>query len=130
VSRFLESCGGLLHCTRNSPPSRELTFGSDMSTLHRFRWFLLGFTVVFVGLAVFRRTGFIFRETVNYVPLWRYYGLEIDRARHSTGDIGPYSEAGTVALGIFFVHMFVSLAGGGALHFMIARGKPRKTPAK
>jgi hypothetical protein len=86
----------------------------------QIRWFVLGFTVVFVGLAVFRKSGFYTGHVVYIVPLWQYYWLEIRRAA-SSGNVGPTSGAGAAALSIFFQHVIVALAGGAAIHFLAAR---------
>ena len=96
----------------------------------RIRWFVLGFAVVFVGIAVFRKVGFFTGQAVYIVPLWQYYWLEIQRAAMSTGNVGATSGAGGAALSMFFQHLFVSLAGGAAIHFLAARRKSTDPPAK
>ena len=94
----------------------------------RIRWFVVGFTVVFVGLTVFRQGYHFTGNAVISMPLWRYYWLELPRVFSPNVPVG--SGDGSAALSMLLQHVFVSLAGGAAVHFLAARRKSTDRPAK
>jgi len=101
-----------------------------MFTWSRLRWFVLGFTAIFIGLALFGKGDFFTGKALITMPLWQYYWLELRRAFTPTDHVGAASGGDAAALSMFFQHVFVALAGGGAVHFLAARRTSKPRPAK
>ena len=75
-------------------------------------WFLTGFLVVFVGLALGYPMYFYDGLTLRPVWLWQYYLLEFNQALHSTGALGPTSGSEAAALTTFGMHLALAALAG------------------
>lgn len=77
-------------------------------------WFLMGFLLVFIGLALTLTMSAMHPSGAFVVasPLWMYYLLEIQRAWTATDAIGPDSGSTSAAIVVALQHILISLAGG------------------
>lgn len=80
---------------------------------YRLRWwFVVGFCVMFFGMAAFWPMLFYNGLGVQQTTLGLYYLLEIGQQLNSTGTLGPTSGNAMVALSIFGVHLIISAVAG------------------
>jgi hypothetical protein len=97
-------------------------------------WFVIGFLIVFVGLAL-AVTMLSLHPSGRYVvscKLWQYYVLEFRKWLNSSGNLGPTTGNDERALLMLCQHVLFSLAGGAAalaIGWVVrkVRGKPRGT---
>lgn len=75
-------------------------------------WFVIGFVLVFFGLAIAYPMHFYDGLTVRQTMLWHYYILEIDLAWNDPGLVGPTTGNSAVAIKIFVQHLCFSALGG------------------
>jgi hypothetical protein len=83
----------------------------------RFRWWLwfaAGFLLVFVGLSLVLSMHYFDGHAVYRTRLWHYYLLEVRRAWHSTGNLGPASGTSS-AVTVLAQHLLFSAIGGAIL---------------
>jgi hypothetical protein len=94
------------------------------------KWFMVGFLVVFVGLLLFGRQ-------ISLVPsgraavetrLWQYYWIQLNQSLRSSGNLGPTTGSGQVAVVTFLEHVFCSVIGGAIVLGVgwATRGKPNR----
>ena len=82
----------------------------------RWRWFLVGYSIVFIGLLLFYPAEFYDGHAIYLTKLWHYYLLELRQQWNSSGYAGPTSDNLAVLLQNMFLHMVVAAIGGvGAL---------------
>lgn len=94
--------------TATSPPSPKRR--------RLWLWFLVGFVVVFLALAMLYPMYSFDGRAVHRTTLWRYYLLEMQQAWNSTGAIGPTSGNSAAGLTTFVIHVLISaVAGTGAM---------------
>lgn len=79
-------------------------------------WFIAGFAVVFVGMALVVTMYPILPSGrgVLACPLWRYYLIEARRAMSSLRNVGPGSGSSSAALVTAVQHIVCSSLGGAA----------------
>jgi hypothetical protein len=91
------------------------TSASEQRTKKRRRlwlWFIVGFVVVFVGMALVWPMHFYDGRSVRQASLWQYYLLEIQLELHSSDAIGPTSGNAAAALGVATTHFVISAVAG------------------
>jgi len=74
-----------------------------------FGWFFVGFTIAFVGLAIFHQADYFTGLAIYRIPLWRFYILEFRAAQSTYVGYNDGSPAIPVAIGHFLCS---ALAGG------------------
>lgn len=75
-------------------------------------WFVAGFLLMFVGLAIAIPMPFYDGHAIYDTNLWRYYVLEIRQKLNSSGYLGPTSDNWPAALRVAAVHVLLSAVGG------------------
>jgi hypothetical protein len=91
-------------------------------------WFIVGFVVVFVGMALGWPMHFYDGRSVRQARLWQYYLLEIQLESNSSGAIGPTSGNAAAALGVAATHFVIS-AVAGAVTAVIGWATQKRSPA-
>jgi hypothetical protein len=83
----------------------------------RWVWFAAGFCLVFFGMSLFV-TMYSMHPSGQFVVecrLWQYYMLEIERALHSSGNLGPASGSSSAAVTTAIEHLLCSVVGGAVM---------------
>jgi hypothetical protein len=75
-------------------------------------WFIVGFLLVFIGLAAAYPIHFFDGRAVYATKLWHYYFLEIRQAWSASGNLGPTSGNAGAALGTAAIHVLFAVLGG------------------
>jgi hypothetical protein len=89
-------------------------------------WFVLGFLIVFVGLALLWPMHFNDGRSLRQTWLWQYYMLAIELERNSSGNLGPTSGNAAAAMRVFGMHLVLS-AGGGIVNAAIGWAIRKRT---
>lgn len=77
-----------------------------------WRWFMLGFVIVFVGMALVWPMHFYDGHGLRQMRLWQYYVSEIRQAANSSGALGPTSGNLSSTLVVALTHIAISSIGG------------------
>jgi hypothetical protein len=75
-------------------------------------WFTLGFSFVFLLVALVWPMPFFDGQIVRRTMLWQYYLLEIQSALKSSGNLGPTTGNDFLAMGVLAIHTAVASAAG------------------
>src|SRR5437867_3457844 len=94
-----------------TPPVRDAN-QSPPKRRRLWRWFLTGFLIVFLALAIVYPMDFYDGRSVRLTRLWQYYLLETRLAVNSSGYLGPTSRNLTAALTTAVMHLIVSGVAG------------------
>ena len=80
-------------------------------------WFVAGFLLVFVGMALIVNMYWIdpSGQFIARGKLWQYYFAEIGRATTSTQSLGPMTGITSAAEWTAFEHVLISFVGGAVL---------------
>jgi hypothetical protein len=97
----------MTHISPDSVEPPRLTRGGRL-----WKWFVAGFLVALLGLAVLYPASFYDGRAVYEVALWRYYVLEVQQQSRSDGTLGPTSGGAAGLLTVFAQHVLVSAAIG------------------
>lgn len=87
-----------------------------ISKLRLWLGFVVGFLVVWIGLALLIETYPLAADGSHSIrcKLWKYYIVEIRRAFNQSGDIGQSSGSVPAAATTFIQHSLIAAAGGAA----------------
>jgi hypothetical protein len=90
-----------------------------------WKWFVAGFLLAFLGLAIVYPVTFYDGRAMYEVRLWRYYLLELQQQSRSGGTLGPTSGGLGAMLTVLAQHVLVA-AVIGALAALVGRlSRPR-----
>jgi len=80
-------------------------------------WFLAGFLIVFLGLSLTKTMYPLNRSGTAVIEckLWEYYVIEVQRAAHSSGNLGLTTGSTETAITIASQHLLFSAVGGGVM---------------
>ncbi len=102
-----------LTCVTKDAPSIPPSTNVVSTSRRKLRWwFIVGFSLVFVGMLLFMRQFFYTGDALVQCTLWRFYQLELGRAFTSSGALGPTTGSGTQAFTFFLTHVLVSVIAG------------------
>jgi hypothetical protein len=98
-----------------SPQGDKATGAKHRRTGRMWLWFMAGYLVVFVAMALFVNVYAmtLSSRVVMRCPLWQFYILEFRRAMGPSANVlGPASGSASAAIETALQHVLISVAGG------------------
>jgi hypothetical protein len=124
----------LLAVRTASAPKIHSTCSSQMpvpkqKTFWRWKWFVLGFLLVFVGL-MFLKIEYYDGHAVMATKRWHYYWLEMNYAWNSSGNLGPKTGSTKHAIYVAAEHILLAATSGVLLMGVVwfVRSKSAEVP--